>query len=102
MLKPKFTTEISLGTVVQMVVGLIMVMGAVIALKGFFDDRFAQDEARIAAHELRLAIDERQIDKLTQNDDAFHTEMRTALTTVLAAIADLRVQVVQKEDLRRR
>ncbi|HKS89306.1 MAG TPA: hypothetical protein VJR70_07705 [Stellaceae bacterium] len=95
---PHFTPDINLGHLVQAVVVVTTVGGGILA--GYLSLRADLDlqRAKLAGHEARLAIAEHLLDQRRSEDRQFQTEMRAALERVMQAIADLRTEIVQKED----
>lgn len=58
----------------------------------------AEFRVALAGHDARIAIAERLIDERRSEDRQFQTEMRAALDRVMTALADLRTELVQKQD----
>jgi hypothetical protein len=62
----------------------------------------ARNEYRVglAAHEARLAETEHELDERRREDRQFQAEMRTALDRVMTTLADMRTEIVQKQNRR--
>ena len=95
---PHFTPDINLGHLVQAVVVVTTVGGG--SLAGYLSLRADLDlqRAKLAAQEARLGIAEHMLDERRSEERQFQAEMRTALERVMQAIADLRTEIVQKQD----
>jgi hypothetical protein len=102
MLKPRFSPEINFGHVMQAAVLLLTVGGGAvtsyISLRGDIETLRSELEVQIASHELRIGAAERALEQRRLDERDFQTEMRTALGRIIDAIADLRTQIVQKQD----
>jgi hypothetical protein len=99
---PHFTPDINLGHLVQAVVVVTTVGGGILAgylsLRDDLDRQRAEFRVAIAEHAERLTVDERELDERRSEEQQFQTEMRTSLQQVMQAIADLRTELVQKQD----
>ncbi len=104
MLKPRFSAEINFGHVMQAAVLLLTVGGGAvtsyISLRGDIDNLRAEVEVQIAAHDLRIRAIEQAVEQRRIDERDFRAEMRGALARIIDAIADLRTQIVQKQDRR--
>jgi hypothetical protein len=102
MLKPKFSAEINFGHVMQAAVLLLTVGGGAvtsyISLRGDIENLRSELEVRLASHELRIHSVEQAVEQRRQDERDFQSEMRSALARIIEAIADLRTQIVQKQD----
>lgn len=102
MLHPHFTPDINLGHLVQALVVLTTVGGGIVggylSLRSDLDVQRAEFRVALAGHEARLTLVERQLDERRTDERQFQAEMRAALDRVVRAIADLRTELVQKED----
>jgi hypothetical protein len=102
MLKPRFSAEINFGHVMQAAVLLLTVGGGAvtsyISLRGDIDTLRSELEVQITSHDLRIHAVERAVEQRRQDERDFQSEMRSALGRIMDAIADLRSQVVQKQD----
>ena len=102
MLKPRFSAEINFGHLMQAAVLLLTVGGGAvtsyISLRGDIDTLRSELQVQIASHELRIHAVEQAAEQRRLDDRDFQTEMRTALARIIDAIADLRTQIVQKQD----
>lgn len=102
MLKPRFSAEINFGHVMQAVVLLVTVGGGAvtsyISLRGDIANLRSEVEVRIASHEVRIVAAERALEQRRLDERDFQAETRTALGRIIDAIADLRTQIVQKQD----
>lgn len=99
---PHFTPDITLGHLLQAVVIVTTVGGGILAgylsLRDDLDRQRAEFRVAIAEHEARLGVDERELEQRRTEERQFQAEMRTSLDRVMQAIADLRTELVQKED----
>jgi len=99
---PHFTPDINLGHLVQAVVVVTTVGGGILAgylsLRDGLDRQRAEFRVAIAEHAARLTVDERELDERRSEERRFQAEMRTSLQQVMQAIADLRTELVQKQD----
>jgi hypothetical protein len=102
MLKPRFSPEVNFGHVMQATVLLLTVGGGAvtsyISLRGDLENLRSELAVQIASHELRIAAAERALEQRRVDESDFQAEMRTALARIIDAIADLRTQIVQKQD----
>jgi hypothetical protein len=102
MLKPRFSPEINFGHVMQAAVLLLTVGGGAvtsyISLRADIYNLRSALEVQIASHELRIAAAERVLEQRRLDERDFQAEMRAALARIIDAIADLRTQIVQKQD----
>lgn len=102
MLKPRFSAEINFGHIMQAAVLLLTVGGGAvtsyISLRGDIDTLRSDLGVQIASHELRIRAAEHAVEQRRLDEHEFQTEMRTALSQIIEAIADLRTQIVQKQD----
>lgn len=102
MVHPHFTPDINLGHLVQAVVVVTTVGGGILAgylsLRDGLDRQRAEFRVAIAEHAARLTVDERELDERRSEERRFQAEMRTSLQQVMQAIADLRTELVQKQD----
>jgi len=102
MLKPRFSPDINFGHVMQAAVLLLTVGGGAvtsyISLRGDVETLRSELEVQIAAHELRIGAAERALEQRRLDERDFQSEMRAALARIIDAIADLRTQIVQKQD----
>lgn len=101
-MRPTFSAEVNLGHVLQAIVVIGSVTVAAVTLRGYYDDRFAGEDLKIALHDSRLNADEASIAKIQAEDENFRTEMRGLGSQLLAAIGDLKLQLALKEDIRKR
>ncbi|MGC2525404.1 MAG: hypothetical protein WA417_22605 [Stellaceae bacterium] len=69
-----------------------------ISLRGDIDNLRSELEVQIASHELRIAEVERSAEQRRLDERDFQAEMRAALARIIDAIAELRTQIVQKQD----
>jgi len=102
MLHPHFTPDINLGHLVQAGVLVASVAGGILGgylgLRADLDRQRAEFRVAVAGHDARIAIAERLIDERRSEDRQFQTEMRAALDRVMAGLADLRTELVQKQN----
>jgi hypothetical protein len=102
MLHPHFTPDINLGHLVQALVVVTTVGGGVVggyvSLRSDIDMQRSEFRAELAGHEARLSLLEHQFDERRSDERQFQAEMRAALDRVMQALADLRTELVQKED----
>ena len=99
---PHFTPDINLGHLVQAIVVVTTVGGGILAgylsLRDDLDRQRAEYRVALAGDEARLAVVEHVLTQRRTEDRQFQAEMRTALERVMRAIADLRTELVQKQD----
>lgn len=104
MFHPHFTPDINLGHLVQAVVVVTTVGGGIaggyLSLRSDLDLQRAEFRVALAGHEARLSLVEHQLDERRTDERQFEGEMRSALDRVVQAIAELRTEVVQKQDRR--
>jgi len=102
MLRPRFSPEINFGHVMQAAVLLLTVGGGAvtsyISLRGDIDNLRSELEVQITSHELRITAAERALEQRRLDERDFQAEMRSALARIIDAIAELRTQIVQKQD----
>lgn len=102
MMHPHFTPDINLGHLVQAVVIVTTVGGGILAgylsLRGDLDLERAEYRVALAGHEARLTVAERLLDERRSEERQFQAEMRASLDRVMQAIAELRTELVQKEN----
>ncbi len=102
MIHPHFTPDINLGHLLQALVVVTTVGGGIVggylSLRRELDVQRAEFEVALAGHEARLTFAERVLDERRTEDHQFQAEMRAALDRVMQAIADLRTELVQKQD----
>ena len=105
MIVPHFTPDINLGHLLQSVVVVTTVgggiMGGYLSLRSDLDMQRAEFRVAVAGHEARLNLLEHQLDERRGDDRQFQTEMRAALDRVAQTLADLRTELVQKQDRKR-
>src|SRR5712671_5538430 len=102
MLHPHFTPDITLGHLVQAIVVIATVGGGVLggylSLRSDLDLQRAEFRVTLAGHEARLTVAERVLEQRHAEDRQFQAEMRAALDRVMHAIADLKTDLVHKQD----
>ena len=102
MLHPHFTPDINLGHLVQAIVVIATVgggiLGGYLSLRADLDQQRAEFRVALAGHEARLTVAERLLDERRTEDREFQAEMRTQLQRVMQAIADLKTDLVHKQD----
>jgi hypothetical protein len=102
MIHPHFTPDINLGHLLQALVVVTTVGGGIVggylSLRSELDVQRAEYRVALAAHEARLTFAERALDERRTDDRLFQAEMRAALDRLMQAIADLRTEIVQKQD----
>jgi hypothetical protein len=99
---PHFTPDINLGHLVQAIVVVTTVGGGILAgylsLRDDLDRQRAEFRVTLAGHEARLAVAERALDERRGEERQFRAEVRSKLERVMQALADLRTELVQKQD----
>jgi hypothetical protein len=102
LLHPHFTPDINFGHLMQAIVIVTTVGGGIcggyLSLRNDIDLQRAEFRVALAGHEARLTVAERTLDERRAEDREFQAEMRGALARVMQAIADLRTELVQKQD----
>lgn len=102
MLKPRFSAEINFGHIMQAAVLLLTVGGGAvtsyISLRGDIQTLRSELEIRLASHEARIRAAEQGVEQRRVDERDFQGETRTALAHIIEAIADLRTQIVMKQD----
>ena len=73
-------------------------VGGYVSLRSDLDLQRAEFRVAVGRHEARLSLVERQLDQSHTEERQFQAEMRGALDRVMQAIADLRTEVVQKQN----
>ena len=103
---PHFTPDINLGHLVQAVVIVTTVGGGIftgyLSLRGDLDLERAEYRVALAGHEARLTEAEHLLDTRRTEEREFQAEMRASLDRVMQAIAELRTELVGKENRRDR
>jgi hypothetical protein len=104
MLHPHFSPDITLGHLLQAAVVLLAggggILGGYLTLRSDIDMQRAEYRVALAGHEARIGEAERQLDERRREDKQFQGEMRAALDRVVTAIADLRTELVLKQNRR--
>ena len=104
MLHPHFSPDVTLGHLLQAGVVIITGGGGILAgylsLRGDIDMARGESRVALAGHEARLAEAERELDERRREDRQFQAEMRAALERVMATLADMRTELVQKQNRR--
>jgi hypothetical protein len=99
---PHFSPDINLGHLVQAVVIVTTIGGGILAGYLTLRDELAAQRTEfrveLAEHEARLTVAEHALDDRRAEDRQFQVEVRSALQQVMQAIADLRTELVQKQD----
>jgi hypothetical protein len=102
MIHPHFTPDINLGHLVQAGVLIVSVgggiLGGYLGLRGDLERQGAEFRVALASHEARLALTERLLDERRSEDRQFQSEMRAALDRVMQGLAEIRTELVQKQD----
>jgi hypothetical protein len=102
MLHPHFTPDINLGHLVQAVVVVATVGGGVLggylSLRSDLDLQRAEFRVALAGHEARLTVAERVLEQRHAEDRQFQAEMRAALDRIMHGLADLKTDLVQKQN----
>jgi hypothetical protein len=102
---PHFTPDINLGHLLQAVVVVTTIGGGILAgylsLRDDLDRQRAEFRVELAGHEARLTVAEHALDERRGEERQFQVEMRSKLEQVMQAIADLRTELVQKQDRRK-
>jgi hypothetical protein len=101
---PHFIPDINLGHLVQAVIVVTTLGGGVLAgylsLRADLDMQRAEFRVALAGHEARLTQAEHALNERSVEERQFETEMRNAIERVMQAIADLRTDLVRKQDRR--
>jgi hypothetical protein len=104
MLHPHFSPDITLGHLLQAAVVLIAggggILGGYLSLRSDLDLQRAEFRVALAAHEARLAVAERELGDRRREDREFQAEMRASLDRVMQTLADMRAELVQKQNRR--
>lgn len=102
MLHPHFSPDITLGHLLQAGVVLLAggggILGGYLSLRSDVDAGRAEYRVALAAHEARLNQAERELDDRRREDRQFQAEMRASLERVMQALADMRAELVQKQN----
>ncbi len=102
MIRPRFSPEVNLGHILQ--AGVLVcalgggILGAYLTLRSDLDQQRAEFSVTLAGHEARLSIAERALDERHQEDREFAAEMRATLERISQSIADIKTEIVQKQD----
>ena len=101
-LHPHFTPDINLGHLVQAIVVVTTVGGGILAgylsLRDDLERQRAEFRVALAGHEARLTVTEHVLETRHGEERQFQLEMREALARITQSIADLRTELVQKQD----
>lgn len=104
MLHPHFSPDITLGHLVQAVVVVVTggggILGGYLSLRGDIDVQRAEYRVALAGHEARLVQAEHELDDRRREDRQFQAEMRASLARVAETLAQLRTELVQKQNRR--
>ena len=76
------------------------ILGGYLSLRSDLDMARGEYRVALAGHEVRLGEAERALDVRRQEDRQFQAEMRTQLERVMATLADMRMELVQKQNRR--
>jgi hypothetical protein len=102
MLHPHFTPDINLGHLMQAGVLIASVAGGILGgylgLRADIERQGSEFRVALASHEARLALTERLLNERRGEDRQFQAEMRAALDRVMQTLADIRTELVQKQD----
>ena len=102
LMHPHFTPDINLGHLVQAVVIVTTVGSGILAgylsLRADLDLERSEYRVALAGHEARLTEAEHALDEQRSEERRFQAEMRTSLDRVMQAIADLRTELVEKQN----
>ena len=102
MIDPSLVPDIKFGHLVQ--AGVLIasaaggILGAYLGLRGDIDTQRAEFRVAIAGHEARLVAAERLLDERHGEDRQFQSEMRAALDRVTRTLAEIKTELVQKQD----
>ena len=101
-MRPHFTPEITLGHLLQAMVIVFTVGGGIVSayvsLRTDLERERAEYRIAAADYDARLTGAERELAVRQGEDREFRAETRTALARIMDALADLRTQIVQKQD----
>ena len=101
-LHPHFTPDIHLGHLVQAVVIVATVgggiLGGYLSLRADLEQQRNEFRVALAGHEARLVVAERLLDERRVEDREFQAEMRAQLQRLMQAVADLKTDLVHKQD----
>lgn len=104
LLHPHFSPDVTLGHLLQAAVVLITggggILGGYLSLRNDLDAQRAEYRVALAAQDARLNQAEREIDDRRTEDRAFQAEMRGALDRVMQTLADMRAELVAKQNRR--
>jgi len=102
MIRPHFSPEVTLGHLLQATVIVFTVGGGIVSayvsLRTDLERERAEFRIAAADYDARLTNAERELADRQAEDREFRSETRTALSRIMEAIADLRTQIVQKQD----
>lgn len=102
MIHPQFSSDINFGHLIQAGVLLASVaggaLGGYLGLRQDLDTQRAEFRVAVAGHELRLAATERLLQERRGEDRQFQAEIRNSLDRLMQALADVRTELVQKQD----
>jgi hypothetical protein len=104
MIRPHFSPEVTLGHLLQATVIVFTVGGGIVSayvsLRTDLERERAEYLIAAANYDARLTDAERELADRQAADREFRSETRTALSRIMDALADLRTQIVQKQDRR--
>jgi multidrug resistance efflux pump len=102
MIRPHFSPEVTLGHVLQATVIVFTVGGGIVSayvsLRTDLERERAEFQIAAANYDARLTNAERELADRQAEDREFRAETRDALSQIMNGLADLRTQLVQKED----
>jgi len=102
MIRPRFSPEITLGHLLQAAVMLVTFGGGIVTayvgLRTDLERERAEFQVASAAYDARLTGAEHELVERQDEDRDFRAETRATLSHIVDALADLRTQMVQKQD----
>lgn len=102
MMQPHFTPDINLGHLLQAGVLVASLAGGVIGgylgLRHDVEVQRSEYRVALAGHEARVSLIERLLDERRAEDRQFQAEMRVALDRVMQGLAEVKTELVQKQD----
>lgn len=104
--RPVITWTISLGHILTALIFIFAVVGDYFINQNQTQNQAirleAEQKLNDAVFNLKLVQEDQKIQDMMHNSSDFKSQMRTAMDAVTKAVQDIRVQLVLKEDIKKR